>query len=74
MGVLGLGRGFVRGGWVLGVGRRRRPSGEERVGKLKSVPRRSWTAGASRAGGGTGKGGHEGNAKGVHKRAGEEGG
>ena len=41
---------------------------------MKSAPRRSWTGGASRTGGGTGKGGYEGNAKGVHRRAGEEGG
>lgn len=35
------------------------PSGKERVGRLKSVPRRSWTGRASRAEGGTGKGRHE---------------
>ena len=50
----------------MGVGRRRRPSGEERVGKLKNTPRRSWTGGASRTGGGTGKAGHEVDAKGVY--------
>ena len=37
------------------------------LARLKSMPRRSWTGGASRAGGRTGKGGHEGNAKGVHE-------
>ena len=58
---------WVRAWCGVGESWARRPSGEEIVGTLKSTPRRSWTGGASRAGGKTGKAGHEGNAKGVHE-------
>ena len=38
-----MGRGLVRGRWVVGGGSwARGPSGEERVGRLKSAPRSSW--------------------------------